>query len=149
MSTQPLAFHKFPVQVPWQCDRRGDCCKKFDVVTMTTQERTLILDTVSLEVGATLKWRDDQTPGFVQLQAKPCPLLGADGGCTIYSIRPFNCRRFMCLRVGDEEWQTNPDGSCHNFTARLAQSRAARRFYELMQRKTSRWALKHGWNWKA
>lgn len=145
MITHPLAFQKRPVEVPWTCDQRGDCCKKFPTVVMTAEERDVILNSVGPEVEAILKWRPDPTPGFVQLKAQPCPLLAADGSCSVYDVRPYNCRRFMCGRVGDEAWEVNPDGSCHNLTARLAQSRPFRRYVELVQRRAGRWALAHGW----
>lgn len=112
---------------------------------MTTQERDAILGAISPTVAETLRWRDDQTAGFVQLRAAPCPLLAEDGKCSVYEVRPFNCRRFMCGRVGDEAWESNADGSCRNLTVRLAQSRPFRRFYQTVQRKAGRWALKHGW----
>lgn len=112
---------------------------------MTDEERQLILDTLPTDKGATLRWREHATMGFVELRAQPCPLLADDGKCSVYEVRPFNCRRFMCGRIGDEPWESNPDGSCQNLTSRLAQSRPFRRFYALVQRRTSRWALAHGW----
>lgn len=145
MSTHPLVFQRLPIEVPWSCDQRGDCCKKYKTVVMTTEERAGILDVVPSELGRALLWRDHQTPGFVELQAQPCPLLAADGRCSVYDVRPFNCRRFICGRVGDEPWEANADGTCSNLTVRLAQSRPFRRFYQLVQRRAGRWALAHGW----
>lgn len=91
---------------------------------------------------------------FVLMLAAPCPLLGTDVDgqalCTIHSIRPYNCRRFGCLRPDPrtEVYEICDDGrwGCKNLIDRVKSSRVARRTIELIQRRAQKWALKHGWD---
>jgi len=128
----------------WQCDQRGDCCREPDEVLMTHAERTAILDT---QPQAVLTWRDDPVDvRFVRLRARPCPLIDTDGRCTVYAVRPYNCRRFVCLRNPDEPWISGANGSCVNLDRRLASSYQAVAFYRTNQRVAQReWGDAHGW----
>lgn len=96
---------------------------------------------------------------FFAWTAAPCPLLDESSGkptCTIHEHRPYNCRRFGCLRPDPkvEAFQPAPlspylkygNIGCANLRDRLINSRVARRTYELLQRKAQRWADKHGWS---
>lgn len=80
--------------------------------------------------------------GFVALKAAPCPLY-IFGGCVVYKHRPYNCRRFACLRpdVKSEPFEANSG----NLMARVRTSRVARRMAQRIQRKAQGWALAHGW----
>lgn len=88
--------------------------------------------------------------GFIYMKARPCPLhvVGVDGesSCGIYSSRPYNCRRFACMRPDPktEPWEEDENG-CRNVLERLATSRVARRAAQLIQRRAQKWALKNGW----
>lgn len=114
---------------------------------MTPAERDLILarrpDLVDRFVAA--------PESFVQLQARPCPLLATDAEgkavCTVYDVRPYSCRRFGCYRPdpATEPYEEGPDGECRNLVDRVYQSRAVRRAYALVQRRAQRWALRMGW----
>jgi hypothetical protein len=137
-----------PIAADWTCQRDGACCRHPAAVVMTPAERDLLLarrpDLADRFVAA--------QPGFVQLRARPCPLLEADAGgraiCTVYDVRPYSCRRFICGRadVTTEPYEEDPHtGACVNFTDRIFQSRPFRRFYAHHQRKSQRWALRHGW----
>ena len=144
--SQPLTFHRArPVEVPWTCDKRGDCCTRFPDVVMTGDEAKGIIAAVTPEKAESLRWSID-SQGFVHLQARPCPLLDANGLCSVYDVRPYNCRRFSCNRVGDEAWGQTPSGECLNLIERLQQSRAVRRAYARQQRKAQNWARAHGWD---
>jgi Fe-S-cluster containining protein len=133
-----------PVVVPWTCDRRGDCCTRPAGIIVTAAERDELLH-ARPAIAAEFVTRPD---GWVWLRGRPCPCFGRDakgkGVCTVYAIRPFNCRRFLCGRVGDEAWQED-DGVCLNLEDRLNQSRPFRRFYALVQRRAQVWARAHGW----
>ena len=132
---------------------------------MTTQER----EAVQLFADANLtfkqldriSWGVGPRPGFWALRAGPCPFLEYPAGlptCIVHEARPYNCRRFGCLRpdVKAEPLQMAPlapvlkygNIGCVNLRERLLQSRVARRIYGLLQRKGQRWALKHGWSEK-
>ncbi len=112
---------------------------------MTTEERALIL-AHPLSRDRRLAW--DKRPSSNQwaLRAAPCPFL--DGRhCSIYPIRPYNCRRFGCFRPEPAREPFEPDGpfGCLNFSERFAASRIVRRAAIAMQRKAMAWARKHGW----
>lgn len=149
-----------PVDPAWVCQRSGDCCRKVDVVTMTQAEAALLQQWAdqhwTLKQLGTLKWDPHpDNPRFVQLQAGPCPFLAGKAECTVHDIRPYNCRRFGCLRPdpASEPLKMAPLSpvllygtiGCSNLRERLMQSRVARRIYALLQRKGMRWALQHGW----
>lgn len=102
---------------------------------MTHQERSEIERRVPSTV--VLSWRPHEESRFVRLTAKPCPLL--DGNqCSVYDVRPFNCRRYGCLRkdVTTEAWVEGPP---------VPQTRDDRRTLVVLQRHGQRWARSHGW----
>lgn len=66
---------------------------------MTPQER----EAIEKVTDRVLHFRD-AADGFVELLAGPCPLLNDDGLCSVYWVRPMNCRRYLCGRDGDEPW---------------------------------------------
>jgi Fe-S-cluster containining protein len=167
MQSAPLPLPLFkktaplPVEDNWQCKRSGECCTKPDFVIMTEQEQKVLMGSAerALTIGQLNKihWQPDQ-PGFVALLAGPCPLHEFVNGvstCLVHSVRPYNCRRFACLRPDPkkEPLQIAPlapvlqygNVGCSNLRQRLLQSRVARRTFELIQRKARRWADKHGW----
>jgi Fe-S-cluster containining protein len=110
---------------------------------MSTQEAAKILTTQPRHLTDRMNWTW-HGDGFVSLLGQPCPFLSATNDCAIYDIRPYNCRRFMCLRAKDEPFEHGPDG-CLNLTDRLAQSRDARMQYRDNQRRAQRWAVDMGW----
>jgi Fe-S-cluster containining protein len=115
----------------WTCQRDGMCCTQPDEVVMTHAERAAIEDGVSPTVS--LRWLPHDDPRFVRLQAAPCPLYDGSG-CTVYDVRPFNCRRFACLRTDlTQPYDAGP------------QTRADRRQLVVIQRHAQRWARSHGW----
>jgi Fe-S-cluster containining protein len=119
----------------WECCHRGDCCTQPAGVLMTTSERDLLLATSERP----MVFSEPDGLGFVTLTAHPCPLHDAAAGCTVYDVRPFQCRRYSCGRSGDEEW--SPEA----VPARFYTDRAFRRQMVLDQRKSQRWARAHGW----
>ncbi len=109
---------------------------------MSEPERRLILEYVTEATRATLVFRP-MTQGFVALQAAPCPLYDASAkACSVYPVRPYNCRRFVCLRPDVTAEPFEADGS--NMIDRVTSSRIARRIAEKFQRKAQRWA-RHAW----
>lgn len=134
-----------PVDADWKCCRSGECCTKPAAVTMTVEEQQVVMaHALNPDV---LKFKPlEGEEGFVQLQAAPCPLY-LFGECSIYEHRPFNCRRFACLRPdpASEPWEENSQGMNLNLMERVASSRVALRLAQKIQRKAQRWAIKHGW----
>lgn len=104
----------------WHCTRCGECCTTPPYVVVSDAERA-ILDTRRRG----LTWLPDPKPGFWRLQALPCPFY--DQGCTVYDVRPYNCRRYASLK---------------GYTG---SPRAAHRVRVLYQRRGQRWADRHGW----
>lgn len=144
----------------WVCQQTGDCCRAVETVVMTQAEAKVLQQWAdarwTLRQLSTLQWRPHAThPRFVELAAAPCPFLEGRNRCAVHDIRPYNCRRFGCLRPdpSSEPLQMAPlspvlqYGSigCSNLRERLVNSRVARRIYALLQRRGMRWALKHGW----
>ena len=127
----------------WECDKRGDCCRQPAAVSMTRQEKKAIIR--ARPDAREMAW----TPlgnNMFELKAHPCPLLGADGLCTVYDVRPYNCRRFMCLRGPGESWITGMHGQCVNLEKRLKYSNHALAFYLTNQQAAMPWADRHGWS---
>lgn len=90
----------------------------------------------------TMNFRPTEDPKFVAMQAGPCPLF-VFNGCLVYEHRPYNCRRFACMRPDVKAEPFEVDGS--NLLDRVKTSRVARRLATQIQRKARRWADKHGW----
>ena len=85
--------------------------------------------------------------GWRLLKGTPCPMLDENKRCRVYDVRPYNCRRFQCLRVAGEDYIPSDDAhlGCANLYVRLTQSRSARNQYRRNQRHHQPWALAHGW----
>lgn len=103
--------------------------------------------------GIQTAWREIPESNLVALKAKPCPFF-IFGDCQVYDVRPYNCRRFACLRPDPKSEPLElvpsrpgryPTG-CVNADDRFMLSRASRRLLIQIQRKASRWALSHGWS---
>lgn len=94
-----------------------------------------------------MQFRPTEDPRFVALKAAPCPLF-VFHTCLVYEHRPYNCRRFACMRPDPkaEPWAFTPEGDCANLWDRLRVSRVARRLGTLIQRKAQKWARRHGWD---
>jgi Fe-S-cluster containining protein len=70
---------------------------------------------------------DPTSLAHMQLRAGPCPCYDPAVGCTVYDIRPYNCRRYASLK---------------GYTG---SARDGQRVRVLFQRKAQRWADRHGW----
>lgn len=136
----PLLPEPRPVDPHWKCLREGDCCQKIPEVVMTKEEAAEVVHHAPTTVVMNFRPVGD---GFVAMKAGPCPLY-IFGGCTIYPYRPYNCRRFVCLRPDPKSEPFEPSGA--NMMDRVKTSRPARRLAEKFQRKAQRWAVKHGWS---
>ena len=88
-----------------------------------TEDEAALLYAARDKASRSLQWQDTNDRRFIKLLARPCPFLGVDKQCTVYDIRPYNCRRFICGRPSgsDEPWEES-NGRCANFTERQEQS---------------------------
>lgn len=159
MPLHPLRVVSRPVDPHWQCRRSGDCCRTVEAVVMTHQEAEVLQAradaTLTLGELQRIQWHPHENPQFTQLVAKPCPFLREKNVCLMHEVRPFNCRRFGCLRPDPvrEPYETAPLSpylqygtvGCSNLRERLVHSKPARRIYAKLQQRGYRWAYAHGW----
>lgn len=148
-----LPRKRLQVDPQWRCQRSGDCCIKPAEVVMKAEEldaiRVHMLTRPELHgIEVRLRHLED---GLVGMQAGPCPFFVLKS-CVVYEVRPFNCRRFGCMRPDPaaepfEADSTTPLG-CRNLANRLAVSAAARKLAKWMQKRAQAWALAHGWSEK-
>lgn len=140
-----MVYRLRPVMVPWTCHRTGDCCTIPPFVLMTAAEKAAIIAATTRRLVWMVK------DGWAALQAAPCPLLDRDADglavCSVYDVRPLNCRRFACGRVSPETeaYETDANGACLNMTERLAYSKPFRSWAKRLQRQAQVWADTHGW----
>ena len=104
----------------WTCTQCGTCCQTTPYVAVSTEERALLEAT-----GRPATFLPDERVGYWRLLAAPCPFY--DNGCTVYAVRPYNCRRYASLN------------------GYSGTQRDAHRVLVQVQRKAQRWADRHGW----
>lgn len=123
----------------WSCHRDGACCRLPGEVVLTHAERGEIERAAPSGVALTFLPHEDAR--FVRLQAGPCPLYDGSG-CSVYAVRPFNCRRYAC---GRDDVTTEPfvEGA---IPVRFFRDRPFRRQLQTIQTRAYRkWAVSHGW----
>jgi Fe-S-cluster containining protein len=130
-----------PVDPQWTCQRSGECCTIPKELVMTKEEAQKLVFHAPPTI--TLAFRPIDDARFVAMQTGPCPLYVFQT-CLVYEHRPYNCRRFACMRPDPTTERFEADGS--NLMDRTLVSRAARRLAQKIQRKAQRWASQHGWN---
>lgn len=87
--------------------------------------------------GIALSFLPHEDSRFVRLSAGPCPLLRGKNVCTVYAVRPMNCRRYGCLR--DDVTEPWVDGQPQPKT------REHKRTLVVLQRHAQRWGRSHDW----
>lgn len=128
-----------PVDPEWKCHHSGDCCTKPAEVVMTKEEATTLVFHAPSTTQLEFRPVDDL---FVAMKTGPCPLF-VFNSCIVYANRPYNCRRFICMRPDTKAEPFEESGA--NMMDRVQTSRVARRRAQLEQRRAIRWADKHGW----
>lgn len=148
MGTAPLQFitdppKPFRIDPQWRCQRSGECCEQIPQIVMTQEEATVLRLHAPPEIALTFTPHSERAGvTFVSLKAGPCPLF-AFTRCHVYEVRPYNCRRFGCMRPDTAAEPFLPSGE--NMSARVAVSKAARKLAKYMQRRAQPWADAHGW----
>lgn len=122
----------------WSCQREGSCCTLPDEVVLTHAERAEIER--AAPSGVALSFRPHADARFVRLVAGPCPLYNGSG-CSVYAVRPMNCRRYGCFR----DDLTEPAELVPVPVKALA-TRENRRRFLMMERKAQKWGRAHGWS---
>ncbi len=90
------------------CTRCANCCK-----TMRANLNSQDIDRIAAHMNVTRQEFIDaflianpRERGEFLIKANPCPFLGADDRCTIYDIRPDNCRKFPHTDQEGFIWRT-------------------------------------------
>lgn len=135
----PMLPEARPVDPHWTCQKSGECCTLPAEVVMTKQEAAVLVHNAPKEIVMHFRPLDGE---FVALKAQPCPLF-AFNQCLVYPVRPFNCRRFACMRPDVKAEPFEASGA--NMMDRVATSRVAKRMAEKIQRRALRWARQNGW----
>jgi Fe-S-cluster containining protein len=77
------------------CTRCANCCRTMRIV-ITDEDIPRIAGHLGLApdefISTYLEW--DEKEGCYLIKTTPCPFLGADSKCTIYDVRPENCRGY-------------------------------------------------------
>lgn len=137
---QPVRTDR-PVDPEWKCQKSGDCCTIPREVIMTKEEAaTLVAHSPST---IQLEFRPGDEPGFVAMKARPCPLF-VFHTCLAYEYRPYNCRRFLCMRPDTNAEPLEGEGHI-NHMDRVVTNRTMRRLAMRNQKKSQKWADSHGW----
>lgn len=136
----PMVPQPPKIDANWKCQQSGDCCSIPKTVVMTVEEKIKLQFAAPKEIRLEFTPVEGQ-PNFVEMTAGPCPLF-VFGGCLVYSVRPYNCRRFACMRPDVKSEPFDPE---RNVIDRVRYSRVARRMAQGIQRKAQRWARNHGW----
>ncbi len=91
---------------------------------MTDAEAKLLLARAG---GRVLSFRANATIGYVDLRGGPCPFFSQPNRCEVYDVRPYNCRRFACLK---------------GFRGTAKEAEAVK---VAIQKRAQPWADAHGW----
>ena len=102
------------------------------------------LEAARPDLAKRLRWTAGPRPSLTALIAKPCPFLEGSR-CSVYDVRPYNCRRWMCGRT--ERDQPVEDAPVPLVVLR---SKELLNDFQDLQAAAQPWALAHGWreDWK-
>jgi len=76
------------------CLRCGNCCKTLDI-KITSTDAEPIAKHLNMTPGAFAEaYLVADEDGDGKFRQQPCPLLGEDDHCRIYSVRPTDCREY-------------------------------------------------------
>lgn len=141
--SESLQVHRHPpvfhIDPQWRCQRSGACCRESAEIVMTKEEAAEIVH----HAPPTISMQFRPEGEFVALKAGPCPLFTLGNTCLVYEHRPYNCRRFGCMRPDTTTEPFLPDGG--NMMARVTVSKKAAKLAQWMQRRAQPWAEAHGW----
>lgn len=122
----------------WTCQRDGACCRN-NVVVLTVSEWRRLEGMTPLRVIQLDQTRADD--GLIAMNARPCPFLNLrTNACTVYDVRPYNCRRFQCGR-----WDTTKEPYTEHPLPLISRDNDLYWSYKQNQRLHQPWAREHGW----
>lgn len=131
-----------PVDPQWKCQKSGECCTIPQEIVMTREEaNTLVFHAPTTIVLQFRPANEDAT--MLAMKAGPCPLY-VFHTCLVYENRPYNCRRFLCMRPDVKAEPLEGDG-WKNHDDRVRTNRHMRRMAIRNQKDAQKWADAHGW----
>ncbi len=122
------------------CFRCGECCPGPEKsITMTLQEMDLIRQKTGVSLGGI-----KTGPNRFKVPMNICPFLG-ENSCSIYDIRPCQCRMFHCGRAKKED----PFLSTLNQIGELMDIDPNYAYWKKrMEDAAASWGNAHGWSWR-
>ena len=123
------------------CFQCGECCKTLFKGMIVTKEEIQLIQKLA---GVKLNYQQVRTNRF-QLFGN-CPFFLEDTQlCSIYEIRPCQCRLYHCgrLKPSDKKLETIPE-----IRQLMLSNPEYKRFKEKMDKEATEWGNKHGWNWR-
>jgi Fe-S-cluster containining protein len=93
----PAPYYRTANGLQFECTRCGDCCTRPGPVYFPPADLERAADHLGLGPEAFLRrFHAVRKRGVAVVDAgdAPCPFYAADQGCTIYPVRPVQCRTF-------------------------------------------------------
>ncbi len=119
------------------CFKCGECCRK-EQILLTNKE----LELIKTITGHSFEVEKAQNNKY--LSKNSCPFL-KENFCSIYEIRPCQCRLYHCGRVNESDF---PLKFLSNIKELMSVNSEYKIFREEMEKEAIEWGNKHGWNWK-
>lgn len=107
-------------QRPVKCAKGCSFCCQINV-DVTSDEAELIVDYCNkkgIKIDKDKLTRQSEAPVWLQQNAEDrrCVFLGEDGACTVYEVRPSNCRRHMVISEPEDcDAVKHPNGETARF----------------------------------
>lgn len=119
------------------CFRCTECCRTF-AIKVTKQE----IEYIKRKTGIKLNTKKISPHRYETIP--PCPFL-KDGSCSIYDIRPCQCRLYHCGRLSKDD-TIKPFMS--EIQALMETVPAYKEYRVKMDEDGIAWGNNHGWNWR-
>lgn len=123
-----------------ECFRCGECCPgPSKSIMMTWQELDLIERKTTVRLN-----REIIRPNRFLVRMETCPFLG-ENCCTIYDIRPCQCRIFHCGRRSKDDPFL---GTVGQIREAMGISSNYAYWKKRMEDSAISWGKAHGWDWR-
>ena len=106
--SKELIFEEFEKE---HCVKCGNCCRSFEKFQITKRELKQIAQHLNITWQELLKRLHTRLIGDKCYIKQPCIFL-KDNICTIYEIRPWNCRAFPMYAIAEDNSKLLQDIDC-------------------------------------
>lgn len=120
-----------------ECLRCGDCCRLYYYGMIITKEE---LDLLPIKVRYT-----PNNNNKLRITEYMCPFLTPDITCSIYDIRPCQCRLYHCGRLSTKDKKLD---SLLEIRKLMDNNSEYREYKTEMDEEAIRWGNAHGWHWR-